>query len=59
VPTTPSNLHALLGCLAGYVLAALIATGVPLDESAAALLTAFLPSATGLVAWLLGRHFDP
>ncbi len=59
MPTTPSNLHALLGCLAGYVLASLIAAAAALDESAAALLTAFLPSAAGLAAWLLGRHLDP
>lgn len=56
--TTPSNLHALLGCLAGYVLAALIAAAAPLDELTVALLTAFLPSAGGLVAYVVGRHFD-
>lgn len=56
---TPSNVCALLGCLAGYVLASLVAAFALLDEPAAALLTAFLPSAGGLAAWLLGRHLDP
>ena len=55
---TLSNLCALLGCLAGYVLASFIAAFAPLDEPAAALLSAFLPSATGLAAWLVGRHLD-
>ncbi len=57
MPTTLPNLCALLGCLAGYVLACLVALG-PLDAQAAALLTAVLPSASGLAAWLVGRHFD-
>ena len=58
MPTTLPNLCALLGCLAGYVLACLVAALVPLDAQAAALLTAVLPSASGLAAWLVGRHFD-
>lgn len=58
MPTTLPNLCALLGCLAGYVLACLVAALGPLDAQAAALLTAVLPSAGGLAAWLVGRHFD-
>jgi len=58
VLTTPSKLHALLGCLAGYVLAALIAAAAPLDELTVALVTAFLPSAGGIAAYVVGRHFD-
>jgi len=55
---TLPNLLALLGCLAGYVLACVVAAFGLLDEQAAALLTAFLPSAIGLAAWLVGRHLD-
>lgn len=58
MPTTLPNLCALLGCLAGYVLASLIAAAAPLDEPAAALLTAFLPSVIGLVAYGVGRQLD-
>ena len=56
--STLPNFCALLGCLAGYVLACLIAALGLLDEPAAALLTAFLPSASGLAAWMVGRHLD-
>jgi hypothetical protein len=58
MPTTLPDLCALLGCLAGYVLACLVAALGPLDAQAAALLTAVLPSASGLAAWLVGRHLD-
>jgi hypothetical protein len=58
VPTTFPNLCALLGCLAGYVVASLIAAAAPLDEPAAALLTAFLPSVVGLAAYVAGRQLD-
>lgn len=59
MPTTLPNLCALLGCLAGYVVASFIAALTPLDEPTVALLTAFLPSAAGLAAWLVGRHLAP
>jgi hypothetical protein len=58
VPTTLPNLCALLGCLAGYVVASLIAAAAPLDEPAAALLTAFLPAVIGLAAYVVGRQLD-
>ena len=58
MPTTLPNLCALLGCLTGYVVASLIAAAAPLDEPAAALLTAFLPSVIGLAAYLVGRQLD-
>ncbi|MBL8595944.1 MAG: hypothetical protein JNK01_24920 [Devosia sp.] len=58
MPTTLPNLCALLGCLAGYVLAGLIAAAAPLDVPAAALVTAFLPSVIGLAAYGVGRQLD-
>lgn len=58
MPTTLPNLCALLGCLAGYVLASLIAAAAPLEEPAAALLTGFLPSVVGLAAYVAGRQLD-
>lgn len=52
------NLCALLGCLAGYLLACLVGLSGALDEQAAALLTAFLPSTIGLAAYVVGRQLD-